>query len=193
MEVHKMIDFNRIFKTDAENGDFNGEFELGEGATAPEALGDGRWTIIFKGGTEVETTYYLVGTFNNWTASDTYKLTLNENADEGVVEYMLTLDIPANSSMKVLDNIGNWYPATGPDFLVNDEGNFTVYFRPNADGDEFWFEGCIYCQYNGEPVGINGIYAEKLQNATIYNLNGQRVQSAQKGLYIVNGKKVVVK
>ena len=180
--------------TDAANGDFNGEFELGEGATAPEALGDGRWTIIFKGGTEVETTYYLVGTFNNWTASDTYKLTLNENADEGVVEYMLTLDIPANSQMKVLDNLGNWYPGDGrPNFEVNDEGNFTVYFRPNADGDEFWFEGCIYCQYNGEPVGINGIYAEKLNNATIYNLNGQRVQNAQKGLYIVNGRKVVIK
>ena len=179
--------------TDAANGDFNGEFQLADGATAPEALGDGRWTIIFKGGTEVETTYYLVGTFNNWTASDTYKLTLNENADEGVVEYMLTLDIPANSSMKVLDNIGNWYPATGPDFVVNDEGNFTVYFRPNADGDEFWFEGCIYCTYNGEPVGINTVKADDLKNAEIFNLQGQRVNKAQKGLFIVNGKKVVIK
>lgn len=33
----------------------------------------------------------------------------------------------------------------------------------------------------------------KVQNSVIYNLAGQRVQKAQKGLYIVNGKKVVIK
>ena len=180
--------------TDADAGEFSGEFQLAEGTAKPESLGDPRWSILFKGGVEVETTYYLVGTFNDWTASDTYKLTLNENADEGVVEYMLTLDIPANSSMKVLDNLGNWYPATGPDFVVNDEGNWTVYFRPNADGDEFWFEGCIYCQYNGIPTGINSIFAEAVENGKVYNLNGQKVQNLnKKGLFIVNGKKVVRK
>ena len=31
------------------------------------------------------------------------------------------------------------------------------------------------------------------KNAVIYNLNGQRVNKAQKGLYIVNGKKVILK
>jgi len=178
---------------DPAGGDFNADFTAAEDATIPtEKIGDPRWTLNYKA-PEVETTYYLVGTFNNWTASDTYKLTLNENADEGVVEYMLTLDIPANSSMKVLDNLGNWYPATGPDFVVNDEGNFTVYFRPNADGDEFWFEGYIYCQYNGIPTGINSIFAEAVENGKVYNLQGQKVQNAQKGLYIVNGKKVVLK
>ena len=106
---------------------------------------------------------------------------------------MLTLDIPANSSMKVLDNLGNWYPATSPNFEVNDEGNFTVYFRPNADGDEFWFEGYIYCKYNGIPTGINSILAEAVENGKVYNLQGQKVQKTQKGLYIVNGKKQVVK
>ena len=30
-------------------------------------------------------------------------------------------------------------------------------------------------------------------NAGIYNLAGQRVSKAQKGLYIINGKKVMVK
>ena len=32
-----------------------------------------------------------------------------------------------------------------------------------------------------------------MDNSEVYNLNGQKVQNAQKGLYIVNGKKVVVK
>ena len=31
------------------------------------------------------------------------------------------------------------------------------------------------------------------QNAAIYDLQGRRVLKAQKGLYIINGKKVVVK
>ena len=179
---------------DPAGGDFNADFTAAEDATIPtEKIGDPRWTLNYKA-PEVETTYYLVGSFNGWTASDTYKLTLNENADEGVVEYMLTLDIPANSSMKVQDNLGNWYPGDGrPDFVVNDEGNFTVYFRPNADGDEFWFEGYIYCNYNGIPTGINSILAEAVENGKVYNLQGQKVQKTQKGLYIVNGKKQVVK
>ena len=32
-----------------------------------------------------------------------------------------------------------------------------------------------------------------MDNSEVYNLNGQKVQNAQKGLYIVNGRKVVVK
>lgn len=32
-----------------------------------------------------------------------------------------------------------------------------------------------------------------MENAEIYNLNGQKVNKAQKGIYIVNGKKVVIK
>ena len=58
----------------------------------------------------------------------------------------------------------------------------------------------------GKPVTITatfklstGIEAVKtaegadLENAVIYNLNGQRVEKAQKGINIVNGKKVVIK
>ena len=44
-----------------------------------------------------------------------------------------------------------------------------------------------------EATAIDGIAAEKVGNGEIYNLQGQRVVKAQKGLYIVNGKKVVMK
>lgn len=40
---------------------------------------------------------------------------------------------------------------------------------------------------------IKSVDAVDLENAVIYNLNGQRVEKAQKGLYIVNGRKVVIK
>ena len=42
-------------------------------------------------------------------------------------------------------------------------------------------------------TGINGVKADALKDAQIYNLQGVRVDKAQKGLYIVNGRKVVIK
>jgi hypothetical protein len=42
------------------------------------------------------------------------------------------------------------------------------------------------------PSGITTVKTNKL-NGTIYNLNGQKMNKAQKGLYIINGKKVVIK
>ena len=45
----------------------------------------------------------------------------------------------------------------------------------------------------GEPTGISTMKGNDFQNGVIYNLNGQKVQKAQRGLYIINGKKVVVK
>ena len=49
--------------------------------------------------------------------------------------------------------------------------------------------------YADETDGIHLMENGKLamENAAIYNLSGQRVNKAQKGIYIVNGKKVVVK
>ena len=47
-----------------------------------------------------------------------------------------------------------------------------------------------------EATGVKTVKTSEtvdLENATIYNLNGQRVEKAQKGLYIINGKKVVIK
>lgn len=47
--------------------------------------------------------------------------------------------------------------------------------------------------FNGnETTGITNVAAEA-QNNTVYNLAGQRVANAQKGLFIVNGKKMVIK
>lgn len=45
---------------------------------------------------------------------------------------------------------------------------------------------------NGEATAIKAVET-KQQNGEIYNLAGQRVNKAQKGLYIQNGKKVIIK
>ena len=46
--------------------------------------------------------------------------------------------------------------------------------------------------FDGTQTGINGVEATTARGA-IYNLNGQRVEKAQRGIYIQNGKKFIVK
>jgi hypothetical protein len=43
------------------------------------------------------------------------------------------------------------------------------------------------------PTGISTIVVNSLGNEVLYNLNGQRVEKPQRGLYIQNGKKYMVK
>ena len=42
-------------------------------------------------------------------------------------------------------------------------------------------------------TGISNVAVETVNNGAIYNLNGQKVMKGKKGLYIINGKKMVVK
>ncbi len=46
--------------------------------------------------------------------------------------------------------------------------------------------------FGGETTGIEGVETEN-DTQVIFDLSGRRVQKAQKGIYIVNGKKVLVK
>lgn len=48
--------------------------------------------------------------------------------------------------------------------------------------------------YDDASAGISGIVADKAaSNGKIYNLNGQRISKPAKGLYIVDGKKVIAR
>jgi hypothetical protein len=45
----------------------------------------------------------------------------------------------------------------------------------------------------GVPAGINGIDLDSNKNIPIYDLNGRPVTNPQKGINIIDGKKVMVK
>jgi len=51
----------------------------------------------------------------------------------------------------------------------------------------------LFIDFEGETTGISNVEGSKLNVEGYYNLAGQRVAQPTKGLYIVNGKKVVVK
>ena len=51
-----------------------------------------------------------------------------------------------------------------------------------------------YCGSNVDPDGINDVIKTPSQTSKeIFNLSGQKLKKAQKGINIVNGKKYVVK
>lgn len=45
----------------------------------------------------------------------------------------------------------------------------------------------------GSVTGIEGVTTDNGEKAEIYDLSGRRVAKAQKGIYIINGKKVIIK
>lgn len=111
--------------------------------------------------------------------------------------------IPANSYVLNGNNVGGtaglWYYRT---VTTNTKG-FRGWLQPangqSAKGFEYEIEGVVD-QVNGDATAIDGIEAEQQHNANIYNLNGQLVRQGAtsteglpSGLYIVGGKKVVVK
>ncbi len=89
--------------------------------------------------------YYVVGSMNNWTPSAEYKLATN-SATEG--EFMTTLKLPANTELKVVKVEGEtttYYPdGMDNNYVINDAGEYDIYFRPDGQGGQGWHYGYIY-------------------------------------------------
>ena len=130
----------------------------------------------------IEPVYYVVGTMNNWTPSDEYKMTLNEEA-EGVVEYMITLDLEANAELKVVKgNKDVWYPdGMDNNFQISDAGNYTIYFRPNADGGDNWYYQYIFAIKNESEELIRSWDFTQWSEETVANLKADAAASKLEG------------
>ena len=96
-----------------------------------------------------EKAYYLVGTMNNWTAEEGYKLSKNIASTENE-EYLLSgVKLTTKDEFKIVYTDGNaatavWFPDPGDNYSgIKKDGTYTVYFRPNGDGYEDWYLGVI--------------------------------------------------
>ena len=106
--------------------------------------------------------YYVVGNFTGWSTDFAYKMTLNTGCTS-TTEYMLTLDLPAGAQFKVVKDDGQrqtWYPdgmgnAYGENGELSGAGKYTVYFRPNGDGNQDWFYGVMYVAPAPGTVTLN--------------------------------------
>ncbi len=66
-------------------------------------------------------------------------------------------------------------------------GDYSVY------NDKIEIKVTIADEEGGDGTGINGITLQAGSDNKFYNLNGQRVSTPTKGIYILNGKKVLIK
>ena len=97
-------------------------FTVDPTGNAPTLTVDGDWPVR---------SYYLAGDFNEWSASDSYKFTV----DESTGKYTLSTDIKINQSFKILDSDGKWYGAiSNGDFWVEEDQCGTALSLDPQDG-----------------------------------------------------------
>lgn len=124
------------------------------------------------------------------TAADTYTLTKAESAQAVTGNLLLASDgnVTGNGTIYALGNKSagvGFYPVKSGANVPEGKAYLVV---GNDNIKEF-----ISFDFGGLVTEINKVNADVDANAKIYNLAGQRVQKAQKGFYIVGGKKVMVK
>ena len=91
--------------------------------------------------------YYLVGSMNGWAPNEKYKLAANPGASG---EYMITLYLDADAEFKIVysengTTAKTWFPdGIDNNKKIDEEGRYTVYFRPGYTGGDDWWYNCIY-------------------------------------------------
>lgn len=129
---------------------------------------------------------------------------------DGVNITATTTDVTGNETNYELDGKfkGTLYKTKVPDKGLFISGNKFYYSTGNTNMKAFrgWFdlqaiyneevsvEAPVFFSFDSETTDINMVHGSGFMiNGSVYNLNGQRVVTPKKGLYIRNGKKVVVK
>lgn len=117
---------------------------------------------------------------------------LSGSDEEGEIEAVATAECYYYKLVSENDEIGfYWGAEDGGVFTTGAHKAYLAVPQSNFDGAapaKLFFSSFD----EGISTGINNV--EKIaENAAIYNLNGVRVSKMQKGVYVVNGKKVVVK
>ena len=127
------------------------------------------------------TAWVRVRAKNGYTAP-AYGITLSANEGEAV-------DVAAGDQVGTSQMYLKEFTAIGE---VAADGVLKIQFKVAADNNISWlsFKNVKYA-FNETATGIHNLNAEKTAGKGIYNLNGQKVTKAQKGLFIIGGKKVV--
>ena len=127
---------------------------------------------------KVGITYQLIG-YSNGAGT--------ENVTKGLLTGVLEDDTQVPTASYILadyNDVVAFYPvAEGANYAASKYKCYLTLPAAEARYSALYFEG-------GETA-IESIEGVEAENAVVYDLSGRRVQKAQKGLYIVNGKKVV--
>ena len=100
-----------------------------------------------------EISYYLTGSFVNWTADERYLLTAGENEGEYVLNGV-TLNLGAG--VKVVSSKNVWFPdGEGNEYIVPNAGIYNVSFYP-AGGQTGYYDGWFKLTFVSEIERIPG-------------------------------------
>lgn len=119
----------------------------------------------------------------------TYKMTLTKSTS--VAAFSVTNKLNASTSGQNLENV--YRLGYGEDGV-----GFYKYTTSSAAAGIVYVESAATARslsivFDDETTGINNIESSMLNVDGYYNLAGQRVAQPRKGLYIVNGKKAIIK
>lgn len=214
-EEQGAVDFTGdIVNPNAENGTEGWTVSLGEGSGGKIGVLNGE---PFTDAAGSSTHSYFDG--GNWDAN-AWDVSVSQEVTLPSGEYLLTVTSRASSDMasfqlfandesvkmKHVGNVGELFDRGWNDcFLVfnvhEDNTPVAIGVQGVADVLHQWMSFTRFRLVRlGDANIINGIQTENLDNATIYSVNGQVVRTnatttkgLAKGIYVVNGKKVVVK
>ena len=133
--------------------------------------------VVFKYSDEIKT----AGSLNFATAADVEAITRNVLAGQAN-----TVAASGITNPYTLQN-----PATGIGFYPYNGENLNG-FKAYMTTGTTPVRGFLF-EEDGTTTAINALETETQGTQTIYDLCGRRVSKAQKGLYIVNGKKMILK
>jgi len=143
-----------------------------------------------------EATYYIVGDMTGWDVNEAYEMTPNNGAE--TEEYLYVLDLTTTNQFKVVkvqNGQQSWFPSGmgnnyGENGEITEDGEYTVYFRPNNDGGEDWFYNCIYVSKNEpEPTAVENVQTNEVQ-ATKFFRDGMLLIVRDGRTYTVTGQAV---
>lgn len=102
------------------------------------------------------------------------------------------IPVDANSTYVLSDGTFKLYTGTeiesGKAFLSKDDVGSDDWLDGGSES-----AGARTIGIDDDATGIDSVTREALSNGKVYNLQGQEVKNAQKGFFIVNGKKVILK
>ena len=149
------------------------------------------WTQNVTLGSEIEAEFKVTveNKGNVELAANEVSVSVTDEAKNVLGTATATAALPAGESTEVVVSFK---------FKANEAKKYVFLAKENI-GDTFYTyesgrEGeCSIDVVDITTTGISSAKAAQQGKAEMFNLNGQRVEKAQKGLYIVNGKKVVLK
>jgi len=126
-------------------------------------------------------------------------------------KYVLSVSIMASTNLPIAVRINNEKKNTfngvgtaasaswrevATEFDLTAAGNVTIRLDEGEDAStKLWYADNfrLYCIDNGGSTAIQSVSKDKTTDNRIFDLSGRRISQPTKGLYIINGKKVVVK